>query len=255
MFRKFRITMLLLVLFVVGMDSLLTRLRSTDWHRPLVVVIYPINGDGSKRSTNYIQQLTQSYFNSIEYFFRREAQRFGQAIKAPVEIKLAPPIDTVPPEPPKNGNVLEIMLWSLKMRYWAYQADSYDGPLTDIQMFVLYFDPQANEVLEHSVGLEKGMLGRVNAYASRKLSEKNNVIIAHELLHTVGATDKYNLISDQPLYPEGYAEPDRQPLFPQRKAELMGGRIPVSETEAKIPSNLDKVVIGDKTATEIKWLN
>ena len=46
-FRKIRITLLLLVLFTVGMNALLARLRSTDWDQSLWVVIYPIIGDDS----------------------------------------------------------------------------------------------------------------------------------------------------------------------------------------------------------------
>ena len=31
----------------------------------------------------------------------------------------------------------------------------------------------------------------------------NNVVIAHELLHTVGATDKYDPVTDAPRIPDG----------------------------------------------------
>jgi len=40
------------------------------------------------------------------------------------------------------------------------------------------------------------------------------VVIAHELLHTVGATDKYDPATNESSLPEGYAEPDKIPLFP-----------------------------------------
>ena len=56
-----------------------------------------------------------------------------------------------------------------------------------------------------------------------------------------------------PLYPAGYAEPQRQPPLPQRRAEIMGGRIPLSQTEAKMPRSLGEVVIGPYTAAEINW--
>ena len=58
----------------------------------------------------------------------------------------------------------------------------------------------------------------------------DDMVIAHELLHTLGATDKYDLRTNQPAHPDGFAEPDREPLYPQSFAELMGGRIPVSNT-------------------------
>ena len=140
------------------------------------------------------------------------------------------------------------------MRYWAYKVDTYEGPAADIRMFVVYFDPKAFERLSDSLGLQKGLIGVVYAYASRKLAEKDNVVIAHELLHTVGATDKYDFTTRQPIHPDGYAEPDRQPLFPQKMAEIMGCRIPLSETKSDMPESLEDTVIGVKTAKEIKWV-
>jgi hypothetical protein len=77
-------------------------------------------------------------------------------------------------------------------------------------------------------------------------------VIAHELLHTLGATDKYGN-DNLPRLPDGYAEPDRQPLYPQTFAELMGGRIPVTASEAEIPESLQQVVIGPLSAAEIGW--
>jgi hypothetical protein len=78
-------------------------------------------------------------------------------------------------------------------------------------------------------------------------------VIAHELLHTLGATDKYDLRTNQPTQPDGYAEPDLQPLYPQSFGELMGGRIPVSSTESTMPESLQQVIVGAKTAGEIGW--
>jgi len=120
-----------------------------------------------------------------------------------------------------------------------------------VRIFVRYHSPEIEVVLENSVGLQKGMVGIVNAYASRRHAGTNNVIIAHEFLHTLGATDKYNPANGLPEYPMGYAEPERTPLYPQRYAEIMGGRIALSNDDAMIPKNLKYVVIGDDTATEI----
>ena len=128
-----------------------------------------------------------------------------------------------------------------------------DGPDPDIQIFVVYHDPQLHGSVGHSVGLQKGLVGVVNAYASRRMAGSNNVIIAHELLHTLGATDKYDPRNDLPMYPAGYADPDRDPLHPQDQAEIMGGRIPLAPGKAAIPRSLAQTVIGPATANEIGW--
>ncbi len=121
-------------------------------------------------------------------------------------------------------------------------------------MFLLYFDPAQSKRLAHSTGLQKGLIGRVNVFASGNMAKQNNVVIAHEFLHTLGATDKYDPATNQPLYPEGYADPDLKPLLPQRYAEIMAGRIPLSQTEAETPASLDDALVGSKTAQEINWL-
>ena len=58
-----------------------------------------------------------------------------------------------------------------------------------------------------------------------------------------------------PLYPDGYGDPEKMPLYPQTHAEIMGGRIALSEQQAVIPMDLKQVQIGPATAVEIRWLD
>ena len=140
------------------------------------------------------------------------------------------------------------------MRWWAWRNTDTIGPGPQVKLFVLYFDPAQSKRLAHSTGLQKGLIGRVNTFAASSMTKQNNVIIAHEFLHTLGATDKYDPATNQPLFPHGYADPDQKPLLPQRFAEIMAGRTPLSETEAETPAALEDALIGGKTATEINWL-
>ena len=70
----------------------------------------------------------------------------------------------------------------------------------------------------------------------------------HELLHAFGASDKYDAATGQPLYPQGYAAPNQKPLFPQPKAELMAGHLPISAQQSKMPDRLDDTVLNQITA-------
>ena len=254
-FYTLRVSLLMAVLFFVAMNSWLSRLRSTDWNEPLWVVVYPVNGDGSPDSQRYIDSLDVSTFAAVSDFLHEEAARYGLPLARPVTVKLAPPVDALPPAPPADGSTLGVMLWSLHLRYWTWRHDSFDGPQPDVQMYVVYFDPATHPRLRHSLGLRKGLIGVVNAFAGRREAQRNNVVIAHEFLHTVGASDKYDPVTDQPLYPDGFAEPDRRPLFPQRYAEIMGGRIPLSEQRAVMPDSLRQARIGRQTAREIRWID
>ncbi|HEY9199839.1 MAG TPA: hypothetical protein VIR60_10770 [Gammaproteobacteria bacterium] len=254
-FRTLRISLLLLILLGVAGDAWLTGLRTTSWEEPLWVSVYPINADGSEATARYIGNLTDEQFAPVAEFLAREAERYGVTQTSPVQLRLAAEIHERPPAPPPNGQRLKVMLWSLQMRYWAWRMQrTIDGPPSDIQMFVQYFDPELTDRVAHSLGLQKGLLGVVNAFAARRMAGQNNVVIAHELLHTVGATDKYDLSDSQPVYPQGYADPERDPLYPQTRAEIMGGRIPQSEREAELPMSLNKVVVGPETAAEINWI-
>ncbi len=253
MFRKIRIALLLFVLFFVALSTWLAKARSTDWSRTQWLVVYPINGDGRPATQQYIDGLKADDYLAVEDFLAREGEHYGLTVDRPIEIKLAPQVRAIPPAAPAERSGINVMLWSLQLRYWAWRHDTFNGP-GNMKMFVIYHDPEITQHLEHSLGLEKGLIGIVNAFADTRMNETNNVVMAHEFLHLVGATDKYDLATDQPIYPQGYAEPDRQPRYPQEFAEIMGGRIPLTPTTAEMPRHLLGVVVGPETAREIRWI-
>ena len=77
----------------------------------------------------------------------------------------------------------------------------------------------------------------------------------YELLHTFGATDKYDVVTGLPHFPDGFADPQLAPRYPQRLAEIMAGRMPLSATEARLPDGLDYEQVGSVTAQEIGWIH
>ena len=253
MFKAIRIGILLFVLFFVAVSTLLTQARSTDWDSSLWVKIYPINADGSDVSSRYIDKLKVKTFSGIEEFVVREIAKYGHDLRRPVRIELGREITEQPPALGGEPTAWRVLLWSLKIRWWASSVTKdQDDPAPDVRIFVRYHSPSDAFHLENSVGLQKGMVGIVNAFASRRQKGRNNVIIAHEFLHTLGATDKYDSADGNPTFPHGYGEPDRRPLFPQRYAEIMGGRIAISKLDAMVPKNLRYAVIGEQTAEEIQ---
>ncbi len=254
MFKNVRILILLYILLMVAVGGWLNKARTTAWDKSLNVIVYAINADGREATQNYINEIEKTDFNNIEEFFQSEAKSYNLALQKPVNVSFAGELKEKPPLPPRGGSQLSIMFWSLKLRYWAWQNDNYPYP-EDVQIFVLYFDPEKTKTVAHSLGLQKGLIGVVNAFASKEMKKENHVIIAHELLHTVGAIDKYDPKTNQPLYPIGYANPGQSPLHPQKKAEIMAGRIAVSENKAEQPERLEQVVLGKASAFEINWLN
>ena len=253
MFKKIRIAILFLILLMVLTSTYRTKVNSVSWKYTLWVNVYPINGDNSAVVDAYINSLNVKAFHPVEEFISRSAKEYGAINNAGIEIRLQKPMSQRPPAPPLNADMLDVIWWSLQFRWWAYRHSELVGPGPQVRLFVQYFDPKNTHLL-HSTALQKGLIGQVNAYASDDMNQQNNIIVAHEFLHTLGATDKYDLSNNQPLYPDGYAEPNLSPTYPQKKAEIMAGRIPISPQDAVMPRNLNEVIIGDITAKEIQLL-
>ncbi|MEO8040594.1 MAG: hypothetical protein ABI794_17640 [Betaproteobacteria bacterium] len=253
MFKKIRIAILALILVNVAVGTWLARARTTSWTHPLRVAVFPIVGDGSPTTASYVAALATATFDPVDEFFREEGRRYGLTVLRPVELRLAPRVDAMPPAPPYGQGALPVLLWSLHMRYWAWRHGGVAGPSPHVRLFVVYHDPKLSAFVPHSLGLQKGLIGVVHVFATDGQSAENKFVIAHELLHTVGATDKYDPATNLPIFPQGYGDPAQRPTYPQKYAEIMGGRIAVSTTEAVMPENLGEALVGAATAREIGW--
>ncbi|WP_374260819.1 hypothetical protein [Zoogloea sp.] len=251
MFRTLRIGVLLLILATVAVGAWQGSARATAWKHSVHVTLYPIAADDSPVSRQIVGRLQPDDFAPVGDWLQDEVRRYGRNLLRPVALNLAPPVESLPPPFPAGGSPLSVALWSLQLRYWAWRHDAAPGPRPDIRLFLLYHDPATTPALDHSLGLEKGLIGVVKVFASRDERQRNAVVIAHELLHTLGASDKYDPHTQQPRFPEGYAEPERQPRHPQHLAEIMAGRIPRSDHSADIPDRLADTRIGPATAAEI----
>lgn len=253
MFKIIRISILLFILAAVLVTSYRSKTRVVEWKYTLPVLIYPINGDGSAAAEETIRQLKLEDFQPIEKFMRDAAESYGKSAQSSIEIRLKNSLQVKPPAPPEASGIFDVMWWSLKFRWWAFQHARVQGPGEQVRLFVQYFDPNTSQS-HRSTALREGLIGQVNGFAGTKMRAQNNIVIAHEFLHTLGATDKYEMTTNLPVFPEGYGEPERQPLYPQRYAEIMGGRLLLSTQDAVIPRNFAEVVIGRKTAEEINFV-
>jgi len=254
-FGTIRLALLLAVLAFVALGAWLDRSRSTDWDAPLRVTLYPIAAAGDAAVRNHVASLTADDFGDFTGFFAREARRHGVALEEPVRIRVSHAVTGQPPMPPEDPGMIGIAAWSLRFRYWAWRVAADDPlPTPDVQVFALYHPADGAHAVPDSLGLSKGLMALAHLYAGANAHGSNQVVVAHELLHTLGASDKYDRATGLPLAPDGLGDPAQSPLHPQRYGEIMAGRIATGAGTAIIPDSLDPMVVGPASAREIGWL-
>lgn len=244
-----RILILLIILLAVALNA--WRDKNQDWTKPIIIVLHPVNADGREQTQRYIQQLKTEDFDDAQQYLRENIQHFrGQA--SSVYVKYAREMTEKPPAVPTSGSALDIILWSLKFRYYAWKHEQREDSST-VTLYLNYYDPSQKNSLKHSTALQNGRIGIVNLFADKPHHGSNQVVLVHELLHAFGATDKYDLSTGQPIYPIGFAEPNKNPRYPQQKAEIMGGYIPITPSQSQTPNSLKQTIVGDTTAMEVGW--
>ena len=214
-FRQLRILFLLIVLLLVERDDVRNPLLEHALALAALRGDLPDRGRCKPRHARLCRRRsTPSASSPSIAFFAREAKRYGVELDDPVKTRLRPELRDSPPQRAPDASIPMTMLWSLKLRFWAWRVSGHVAEPEDIRMFVLYHDPALTPVVPHSLGLEKGLIGVVYAFATPDMDGTNDVVIAHELLHTLGATDKYDPGTDAPSFPDGYGDPRQVPLYP-----------------------------------------
>lgn len=252
LFKLLRIVILLSILFVILAGTWMTERKLARWDQPIWVTLYPIVDEDHANSERFARSLELENFAGINHFLTAELARYGVTMAEPLQFQLAPLSSEKPPALPERHNPVAIAWWSLQMRWWAWRREKVaDLIAPDVQMFLIYHRPGELSEMQMSVGMRKGRYGLVKAYTGANNHSYNHVVITHELLHVLGASDKYSFGTGDPIFPEGYVEPNKKPLFPQTRAEIMAGVIPLSSSEHVLPGSLKHCRIGQATAEEI----
>lgn len=252
---RVRLALLLAVLLFVALGAWLDRARSRDWNDTLRVTVYPLVQANDPATATYARTLRPEDFVAIEEFFADASAGYGVQLQQPVRVRVSHAAEAPPPALPAQPSMLKVALWSLRTRYYAAKVAWNDPlPAPDIQVFALYSTlDRGSPPMPDSVGLSKGLIAVAQLYGHPAAAGSNQVVIVHEVLHTLGATDKYDLATGQPIAPAGLGEPDLDPTYPQELGEIMAGRIATGPRQAIIADSLDQMVVGPQTAAEIGW--
>ncbi|NUP11425.1 MAG: hypothetical protein HOW73_35720 [Polyangiaceae bacterium] len=146
---------------------------------------------------------------------------------------------------------------------FAYESWRYTSKVDDLAgLKARYYDariyvvltPPTNQQRKQIEGASEqgGRIGIVEVELDDTMVDFALFVVAHELFHTLGASDKYDA-SARVLVPDGLAEPDLVPMYPQRYVELMARHRPVDPVVTKPPKSIDELRVGPATAREIGW--
>jgi len=256
LFFRIRVTLLLIVLSGVllwaGNDWWGRRQRRA-WTRPLRVALVLVEREPVPAAT--MQALTSRAYE-LERRLQQEFERHGGAGMAPFSIIVKGPVSTSA-EAPRVG---EQDLWGLLQHsyaLWQWTRDLDErGDVEwrgyDSRVYLVLKPGRGDVLFVEGESEDGGRVGIAQADIDYGMLDFALFVATHELFHTLGASDKYDAVGHA-LFPGGFAEPERTPLYPQSSAELMARNIPLSPTSERPPEKLSELWIGAETAREIGW--
>lgn len=250
--KSIRVLLLLLILAPLTFVAFAERDPRPGWDRPMVVGIYPYSADEDPAVLEWIERLSPADFRPIEAWLAGQAAAYQLEVDIPFELLLGRPLQNAPPPPPRQDKTWERLRWAAALRWWAWRFDD-QGLGIDIIVVARFHGESTPYRQLQSIGMHSPRLALVKQIASELEQPRNKLILAHELLHTVGASDHYQPGSGRPRHPQGYVEPNREPRYPQPAGEVMSMAWPFAADIHIDLHELENARIGATTAREIGW--
>jgi hypothetical protein len=201
----------------------------------------------------------RSHVPELEERLATELSRYRPGAPRPFHFRILGPIEGQPAPPPiAKDSLVDEILQSIALSAYVKDVDKragVDKSLYDSRIYVTVRGAiQKERTLAEGRSEQGGRIGLVEVELDAASAELPAIVVGHELLHTLGATDKYDP-RGQTMFPTGLAEPDRIPIFPQRFAEIMARNRPLSAFEERVPDGFDQIAVGATTAREIGWVH
>ena len=271
-FRKIRLYTLLAILAGVafwGVESWRADHFTFAWDKPLRILVIAAtdprsNASGEVEAATIRRFLTgetatNANLKGVERWIEREHERLTGRHGPPLELIAEGPFPAGGEVPILPGDEASFLTrWRATSRFLEFfERVAREQKLVtrayDAVLFVLFYDDEDPGRMreQRSVAARRTRRGMVFTALDRDHMERACVLLAHELFHTLGASDKYD--GNQSLHPGGFADPDQRPLYPQENAEIMALGIPISPIAEERVESLNECVVGAATAAEIGW--
>lgn len=252
---RVRVTLLLAVLVVVivyAVNDVITRRARTEWRRPLRVALIVVQA-GPVDSSALVE--LEARIPALETKLRSEFQRYRPGADAPFQFVAYGPVEQQrPPPADAPDGLLGLARHSFELHRFTGDVDARAGVPTrgfDARLY-LVVRPPVSDLRQFVEGKSEhgGRVGLALVELDDTMADLALFVATHELLHTLGASDKYDADGKTQL-PEGLAEPERG--LAQRYAEIMAQNRPLGDGEEVTPESLDELSVGAVTAKEIGW--
>lgn len=257
-FFRARVAVLLVVLagvLLYAWKDVSGRRARNDWKRTLHVGLVIVRlGPVDDASIGALRDRV----HALEDVLAAESARYrGPGSARPIEVIVSGPVDgATPPPVPASDGLLDLARYAYaKSRYTARidEAAGVAARALDSRIYLLARPGHARGTnFVEGASEEGGRSGFVEVDLETTMVDFALFVFAHELCHTLGATDKYDA-SGATMIPVGLAEPDADPLFPQRFVEVMTRGRPLAPGRERAPDGLDELRVGPTTAREIGW--
>jgi hypothetical protein len=257
-FRRLRIGILLCILAIVllwAYNDVARRRARNDWQRTLTVAVVivrrgPVDGEALASLRARTRTLQDRLSEEFTRYRPRSARPFAMQAFGPVDVAENPPV-------PEGGTLIDLGRYSYRLWRYLWRVNALAGPQVkhaDMAIYVVTHPPRDDErTLVEGMSQQGGKVGIVEVELDPQMVDFALFVTAHELFHTLGATDKYDP-TGRALIPAGLAEPDLSPRYPQRYAEVMARNVVLSRTEERPPDSLDELRVGPNTAQEVGWV-
>ncbi|MBI5069197.1 MAG: hypothetical protein HZB56_13255 [Deltaproteobacteria bacterium] len=228
------------------------RSQRRAWDRTLAVRVVLLAADPSAPGP----ALLRRSLPALAARLAEEAERHRGAGPAPFSFTAHGPVVWREPLPlgPPDGSLLSRVRHALVVWGTLRRIDEAAGPAADAadaRIYVLV-EPHGEELrtFAEGAGAQGGEVGMVRAAVAGGDALLALAAIGHELLHCLGAGDKYGA-DGHALAPQGLVEPGPGP---QRFAEWMVGEVPLGPGRGRLPTSLGELAVGEATAREIGWI-
>jgi len=253
-----RVSVLLGVLVVVvayAWHDVRSRRARKAWDHTLAVAVV-VSFDGPVDPAAF--DALRARAPALEDRLAEELHRYRPGAPAPFAFTFFGPVArSTPPPTPSGDGVLALASHEWDLHRWTSDVDVRAGVADgafDSRVYVTAQPPRGRKHLIEGASEQGGRIGTVTVDLDTNAGviDFALAVIAHELFHTLDAVDHYDE-AGRAKVPDGLAEPDLVPRYPQRFVEIMARGRPLSPNEEKVLDSLDELAVGPATAREIGW--